>query len=283
MNDTGSAINSDVAAFQFLVDAGVDFLIDAEPRNRLAPPPEPAPAERTDEPHGQTVTAASVAPRAARPEPIDGEQRAAETAKTIAPACNSLDELRQALESFEGLAIRSTATKLVFADGNPDADIMIIGEAPGREEDRTGKPFIGESGKLLDRMLGAIGIDRTQVYITNTVLWRPPGNRKPNPVETAAMLPFLIRHIELVEPKLIMLAGGAALSALFGVESKITRDRGKWRDYEASYGTVPLLPLYHPAYLLRQPSLKREAWADLRAFRARAHELGLGSLSETNN
>lgn len=275
MNDTGSAINSDVAAFQFLVDAGVDFLIDAEPSNRLAPPPEPAPAERTDEPRGQTVTTAFVAPRAARPDPIDGERRAAETAKTIAPACNSLDELRQALDTFEGLAIRNTATQLVFADGNPDADIMIIGEAPGREEDRSGKPFVGESGKLLDRMLAAIDLDRTGVYITNTVLWRPPGNRKPNPVETEAMLPFLIRHIELVQPKLIMLAGGAALSALFGMEARITRERGKWRAYEASFGTVPLLPLYHPAYLLRQPSLKREAWTDLRAFRSKAQELGL--------
>jgi uracil-DNA glycosylase family 4 len=277
MNDTGPAINSDVAALRFLVDAGVDFLVDAEPRNRLAPPPEPDapethPPGMNDGPPPKTVTRP---PRAARPEPIDGERRAAETAKTIAPACTSLDELRQALEGFEGLAIRQTATQLVFADGNPDADIMIIGEAPGREEDRSGKPFVGESGKLLDRMLGAIGLDREKVYITNTVLWRPPGNRKPNPVETEAMLPFLIRHIELVEPKLIMLAGGAALVALFGMDAKITRERGKWREYQASYGTVPLLPLYHPAYLLRQPSLKREAWADLRALKSKAVELGL--------
>lgn len=277
MNDTGPAINSDVAALRFLVDAGVDFLVDAEPRNRLAPPPEPA-APETHPPgmnDGQPPQTVTRPPRAARPEPIDGERRAAETAKTIAPACTSLDELRQALEGFEGLAIRQTATQLVFADGNPDADIMIIGEAPGREEDRSGKPFVGESGKLLDRMLGAIGLDREKVYITNTVLWRPPGNRKPNPVETEAMLPFLIRHIELVEPKLIMLAGGAALGALFGMDAKITRERGKWREYQASYGTVPLLPLYHPAYLLRQPSLKREAWADLRALKSKAVELGL--------
>ena len=278
MNDFGRAINDDVAALRFLVDAGVDFLIDAEPRNRLAPPPEPPKDVSTqpgmsDAPRQRSVTAA---PRPARPEPIDGERRAAETARSTAPGCNSLDELRQALERFEGLSIRQTATQLVFADGNSEADIMIIGEAPGREEDRVGKPFVGESGKLLDRMLGAIGLDREAVYITNTVLWRPPGNRKPNPAETEAMLPFLIRHIELVEPKLIMLAGGAALSALFGMDARITRERGKWRDYPASFGAVPLLPLYHPAYLLRQPSLKREAWADLRAFRAKAGELGLG-------
>lgn len=277
MNDTGPAINSDVAALRFLVDAGVDFLVDAEPRNRLSPPPEPTAAERPPSGMFDGSPLQSVTPpvRPARPEPIDGERRAAESAKVLAPVCSSLEELRQTLEGFEGLAIRQTATQLVFADGNPEADIMVIGEAPGREEDRHGKPFVGESGKLLDRMLGAIGMDRNTVYITNTVLWRPPGNRKPNPVETETMLPFLIRHIELVEPKLIVLAGGAALSALFGMEARITRERGKWRTYEASFGPVPLLPLYHPAYLLRQPSLKREAWADLRVLRAKAAELGL--------
>ncbi|WP_416898893.1 MAG: uracil-DNA glycosylase [Minwuia sp.] len=274
MDDAGDTFKADVAALQFLVDAGLDVIIEATPQNRLAPPepapPPAAPAMREEAPRQRLVTEP---PR--RPEPADSDRQAAETAAQIAPACNSLDELRAALEGFHGLAIRETATQLVFADGNPEAEIMIVGEAPGREEDRIGKPFVGESGKLLDRMLAAIGLDRTTVYITNTVLWRPPGNRKPNPSETAAMLPFLIRHIELVQPKAMMLAGGAALSALYGMEARITRERGRWRDYEASFGTVPLLPLYHPAYLLRQPSLKREAWADLRAFRTKCGELGL--------
>ena len=283
MNDTGETFKADVAALQFLVDAGMDVIIEAEPQNRLRPPeaapaaqptaaPQPTPVMRDDAPRQRIVTEP---PR--RPEPIDSDRQAAETAAQLAPACKSLAELRAALEDFRGLAIRETATQLVFADGNPEAEIMIVGEAPGREEDRIGKPFVGESGKLLDRMLAAIGLDRTSVYITNTVLWRPPGNRKPNPAETAAMLPFLIRHIELVQPKAMMLAGGAALSALFGMEARITRERGKWRDYPASFGAVPLLPLYHPAYLLRQPSLKREAWADLRAFRKKCGELGIGS------
>lgn len=269
MNDTGATFNSDMTALQFLVDAGLDMLVEAEPQDRLAPPPAP---EIQDAAAARTVTR----PPPVRPEPLDGEQQAAQTARQIAPACSTLEELRQALEGFEGLSIRATATQLVFADGNPEADVMIIGEAPGREEDRRGLPFVGESGKLLDRMLAAIGLDRDTVYITNTVLWRPPGNRKPNPVETQAMLPFLIRHIELVQPKAIMLAGGAALSALFGMEARITRERGKWRTHEADFGPVPLLPLYHPAYLLRQPSLKRDAWTDLRAFRRKLDELGAG-------
>ena len=152
---------------------------------------------------------------------------------------------------------------------------MVVGEAPGRDEDRLGKPFVGESGKLLDRMLAAIGLDRTSVYITNTILWRPPGNRKPTPAEVDAMLPFLRRHIDLVAPKAMLLAGGSALSALFGFEARITRERGRWREYQAAHGMVPVLPLFHPAYLLRQPSLKREAWADMLAFRAKLDELGL--------
>ncbi|WP_417517336.1 uracil-DNA glycosylase [Minwuia sp.] len=273
MNDMTGTFEADVAALQFLIDAGLDVAIDATPNDRFAARPEPAPPAPAPDTTRQ-ASAPAARPSAGAP-PIDSDRAAVAAAAAIAPACGTLDELRNALESFEGLAIKDTATRLVFADGNPEADIMIVGEAPGREEDRVGKPFVGESGKLLDRMLASIGLDRSTVYITNSVLWRPPGNRKPNPSETEAMLPFLIRHIELVEPKLMMLAGGAALSALFGMDARITRERGKWRDYDASFGTVPVLPLYHPAYLLRQPSLKRDAWADLRAFRTRAQALGL--------
>lgn len=266
MDDRDDGFKSDLAALQFYVDAGVDVVIDAEPRNRLAPPPEPAPAVEDARP---ARAVAESAPRQAPAREVDSDRQAVATAQQIAPACATLDELRAALERFEGLAIRQTATQLVFADGNPEAEVMIVGEAPGREEDRQGKPFVGESGRLLDRMLGAIGLDRTSVYITNTVLWRPPGNRKPNPSETQAMLPFLVRHIELVRPKIMMLAGGAALSALFGMEARITRERGKWRAYEASFGTVPVLPVFHPAYLLRNPAAKKETWADMLAFAER--------------
>lgn len=186
-----------------------------------------------------------------------------------------LEALRAALDGFQGLAIRETATQLVFADGNPQADIMLIGEAPGRDEDRLGRPFVGESGKLLDRMLAAIGLDRQSVYITNTVLWRPPGNRKPTPAEVTAMLPFLVRHIELVAPKAILMVGGSALSALFDFDARITRERGRWRDYPSANGPIPALPMFHPAYLLRQPQLKRQAWQDLLNFRERLDALGI--------
>lgn len=272
MDDWEAGFKSDLAALQFFVDAGVDIVIEEEPADRLAPPPAPEP------PVADVRSARAVARSAPRQAPageVDSDRQAVASARQLAPNCASLDELRAALENFDGLAIRQTATQLVFADGNPEAEVMIVGEAPGREEDRQGKPFVGESGRLLDRMLAAIGLDRSTVYITNTVLWRPPGNRKPNPSETQAMLPFLVRHIELVRPKIMMLAGGAALSALFGMEARITRERGHWRVYEASFGPVPVLPVFHPAYLLRNPAAKKESWADMLAFREKCEELGV--------
>ncbi|MDF1722498.1 MAG: uracil-DNA glycosylase [Minwuia sp.] len=281
MTDTAHQFQADLAALAFLVDAGLDIAIGSEPTDRLKPPPEP---ERTPR--------ATAAPSEPQPRPqmpptrqvirqesdeVVSERQAAITAQQLAAQCSDLTALRQALEGFQGLAIRETATQLVFADGNPDADVMLIGEAPGRDEDRIGRPFVGESGKLLDRMLAAIGLDRQSVYITNTVLWRPPGNRKPTPSEVTAMLPFLVRHIELVAPKLLLLTGGSALGALFDFEARITRERGRWRDYPAQAGPIPALPMFHPAYLLRQPALKRQAWADLLSFRQKLDELGIAT------
>lgn len=283
MTDTTSQFQADLAALAFLVDAGLDVAIDSESANHLKPPPEAAPANLATPPATATST-----PQARQPQPgparqairqesdaVVSERQAAITAQQLAAQCTDLAALRQALDGFQGLAIRETATQLVFADGNPDADVMLIGEAPGRDEDRIGRPFVGESGKLLDRMLAAIGLDRQSVYITNTVLWRPPGNRKPTPAEVTAMLPFLVRHIELVAPKALLLTGGSALSALFDFDARITRERGRWRDYPAQGGPIPALPMFHPAYLLRQPNLKRQAWADLLSFRARLDELGV--------
>ncbi|PJK27542.1 uracil-DNA glycosylase [Minwuia thermotolerans] len=273
MDDREARFKSDLAVLQFYVDAGVDVAIEAEPHDRLAPPP-PVPAPQVEDVRPARVVTAGT-PRQTPASEIDSDRRAVASAQRIAPACETLEDLRAALEQFEGLAIRQTATQLVFADGNPEAEIMIIGEAPGREEDRHGKPFIGEAGRLLDRMLGAIGLDRDSVYITNTILWRPPGNRKPNPAEIQAMLPFLKRHIELVRPKVMVLAGGTALSALYDVEARITRERGKWRVYEASFGPAPVLPIFHPAYLLRNPAAKKESWSDLLALQAKCAELGI--------
>jgi DNA polymerase len=159
---------------------------------------------------------------------------------------------------------------MVFADGNPKADIMVIGEAPGSDEDRQGKPFVGVSGQLLDRMLAAAGYDRTSIYITNVLNWRPPGNRKPSPSEVALSLPFLHRHIELIDPKLILLSGDSAAKALTGRAEGITRLRGKWYDLVLPSGkTYQALATFHPAFLLRSPAMKREAWQDILALKAR--------------
>jgi uracil-DNA glycosylase family 4 len=186
-------------------------------------------------------------------------------ARETAKAATDLAALRAALEQFDGCALKKTATNLVFADGNPAAEVMLIGEAPGADEDRQGKPFVGVSGQLLDRMMAAIGLDRSTFYITNVCFWRPPGNRKPTEAELAAQLPFVTRHIELVQPKVLVLVGGSSAQGLLGLNDGITRLRGRWFEYRsANLSTpIPTIPIFHPAYLLRQPGLKREAWRDL--------------------
>jgi DNA polymerase len=188
-----------------------------------------------------------------------------------AQAAQSLSELRAALESFDGCPLKATATNLVFADGNPRARVMLVGEAPGADEDRIGRPFVGVSGQLLDRMLAAIGLDRTSVYITNTIFWRPPGNRTPTPAETAACLPFVERHIELVAPEVLVLAGNAAAKTLLLRNEGITRIHGRWFEYQSAGMSrpVPTMPIYHPAYLLRSAGQKRDAWRDLLLIRDR--------------
>jgi uracil-DNA glycosylase len=176
-----------------------------------------------------------------------------------------LAELEAAVSSFEGCALRKTATHTVFADGTPHAPVMVIGEAPGGDEDRLGKPFVGRSGQLLDRMLAAIGLDRqTNVYITNILFWRPPGNRKPTEAEIALCLPFVWRHIALGMPRVVLLSGGTATSAILGRAEGITKLRGKWFDLAVPGvdSPVPALTTYHPSFLLRTPSRKSESWRD---------------------
>jgi DNA polymerase len=187
------------------------------------------------------------------------------TATHIAAECKTLDDLRRAMEAFDDLPLRRTARSTVFADGNPEAAVMVIGEAPGQEEDRQGLPFVGKSGKLLDRMLASIGLDRDSVYITNVVPWRPVENRKPTVDEVAVCLPFVTRHIDLVDPQLLILLGGASASALLARHEGINRLRGRWFDYSAPGlpRPIPAMATFHPAYLLRTPAAKREAWRDL--------------------
>ena len=188
----------------------------------------------------------------------------AASARDLAESAEDLAALEAAVRAFEGCALKQTAISTVFADGNPAAPLVVVGEAPGADEDRLGRPFVGRAGQLLDRMLGAIGIDRQSAYIMNVLYWRPPGNRKPTPVEIAACLPFVQRQIALVRPKVVLLAGGTAVSALLGLEG-ITRLRGKWFDLALPGlpDPIPALATFHPSYLLRTPKSKKEAWRDL--------------------
>lgn len=210
--------------------------------------------------------------RRAAPAPVftDSLAEAAQSARTLAAGATTIEELAALVAGFDLCPLKRTATTTVFMDGNPEAPLMIVGEAPGAEEDRLGRPFVGRSGQLLDRMLAAIGLDRTTVQITNVIYWRPPGNRKPTAAEIAACLPFVLRHIVLAHPKVLVLAGGTACGALLGQEG-ITRLRGRWFDLKIPGfdSPIPTLPMFHPSFLLRAPERKRDAWRDLLALKAR--------------
>ncbi len=249
------------------IEAGVDLALDESPHDRFAESAAPAPRRA---PAAIAAPAAPTAAYEARPAPaaVAAPDEAARSARDSAAAAATLEELRAELERFAGCGLKATATQLVFADGAPGARIMFVGEAPGGDEDRIGRPFVGRAGQLLDRMLAAIALDRAQVYIANVVPWRPPGNRTPTPQETAVCLPFIRRQIALCAPRLLVCLGGSATQTLLGVKEGITRARGVWRDYQADDGgTIPALPMFHPAYLLRTPAAKRQAWADLRKLR----------------
>ena len=198
----------------------------------------------------------------APPSPEAAVMAAREAAKSAA----TLEVMRALLESFEGCALRATATQLVFADGNPKARVMFVGEAPGRDEDIAGLPFVGRSGKLLDRMMEAIGLDRTQAYIANIVPWRPPGNRTPTPHESAICLPFILRQIELADPDILVCLGQPSTQTLLGTKEGITRTRGRWLRFHTGSREIRALATYHPAFLLRSPLQKRLAWRDFLAL-----------------
>ncbi|MFC3267304.1 uracil-DNA glycosylase family protein, partial [Camelimonas abortus] len=204
---------------------------------------------------------------AAAPGLASGAEELALQAGALARAARTLDELRAAMEQFEGCALKRTAKQLVFADGVANARLMLVGEAPGAEEDRIGRPFVGRSGQLLDRMLAAIGHDRSSVFIANTVPWRPPGNRTPTPQESAICRPFIERQIELVNPQVLVCLGGPAAQALLGVRDGILRVRGRWSVCQAGERRIRAMPTLHPAYLLRSPLQKRLAWRDFLAVK----------------
>jgi len=208
--------------------------------------------------------------------PLISPQVAQNTAHQSASSATSLKELKDAMEAFEGCALKYTATNTVFGDGNPEARVMFIGEAPGADEDRQGLPFVGQSGQLLDKMLSTIGLTRENFYITNIIPWRPPGNRQPTPAEAEACLPFVQRHIDLVNPDFLILVGGTAAKTLLGGRDGIMRMRGAWRDYTTEAGRkIKIIAIFHPAYLLRSPGQKREVWRDLIKIKHSLMEAGM--------
>nr|WP_321445346.1 uracil-DNA glycosylase [uncultured Cohaesibacter sp.] len=202
-----------------------------------------------------------------------GSATLVEDARQMAARAQTLAELRQALAKFEGCSLKLSAKSLVFGDGNPEADVMFIGEAPGRDEDLQGVPFVGRAGQLLDKMMAAIKLDRSNSYITNILPWRPPGNRKPSIDEQAMLQPFIHRHIELVNPKLLVFLGGTAAQQLLDSKDGIMRLRGRWRTYSAAGRDIPVMSTLHPAFLLRTPAQKRAAWQDLLEVAAKLDSL----------
>lgn len=260
------------AALELQIAWGADEALDDAPADRLAAPaPRPAATAPAEPPPAARPAAPPIAFRPAGTAPP-----ALARAETLAAACATLDDLREAIRAFDGSMLRETATNLVFADGVHDAGLMFVGEAPGAEEDRLGKPFVGPSGQFLDRMLASIGLDRARDFaITNILPWRPPGNRTPTDAEMLLFLPFVRRHIALARPRHVVLLGGTAAKTLLGAKDGITRLRGRWHDLDIpGLGTVPALATLHPAYLLRTPIAKRDAWADLLLLRRTLDEAG---------
>ncbi len=269
----------------FYSEAGVDAVLDEAPADRFAEPagksrgtaaptdtaaPDreplsipPPPVPRAPRP---TIGPSELARRGAAPAP-PAPDSAIMAAREAARSAADLDALRAILDGFEGCALRTTAKQLVFADGNPQARIMFVGEAPGRDEDIEGLPFVGRSGKLLDRMMAAIGLDRSSAYIANIVPWRPPGNRTPTPQESAICLPFMQRQIELANPDILVCLGGPSAQTLLGLKEGITKSRGRWFKYNTGKREIRALATFHPAFLLRSPLQKRLAWRDFLAIK----------------
>jgi DNA polymerase len=273
------AFYAEAGAYDALVEEPVNrFEENKRPAVEAAPLPLPAKNWERESPtsmppsprFSQGEGPAPTSPKAAVP---DGAQAA--LARELAANSATLDELREHMARFEGCNLKFTAKNTVFADGNPDAAVMLVGEAPGRDEDVEGLPFVGRSGQLLDRMLAAIGLDRTSVYIANVIPWRPPGNRTPTPHEAEICRPFIERQIELAGPKLLITLGGPSAKLLLNTVDGILRLRGNWRSHVTASGvSIPTMPTLHPAYLLRNPAHKKLAWRDFLEVKAKLKQLG---------
>ena len=302
MPATPEDLNAVATMLSWQVSAGADEAIEERPLDRYKaslafPAAKSAPAQLSEAPLVQVqpvaaptapikpaspppaarpATKPAPKPATAAPAPLP-KSAAAASARELANAARSLDELVEALAAFDGCALKKTATNLVFGDGNPNARVMFVGEAPGADEDRAGKPFVGVSGQLLDKMVSWIGLDRTRFYITNIIYWRPPGNRTPTSDEVAACQPFIARHIELVNPAVLITVGGPSTEALLRRGEGISRAHGRWFDYQTPglATPIPAMPMFHPAFLLRSAGQKRGAWRDLLMLEQKLAELGI--------
>lgn len=265
--------NDSLAALAWLVEAGAEETIGDTPVDRFVTrPPSALPAKPSAAIHRPLPSP----PAAAAPDLLKAaDNDSIGSAMSLAAAAATLADLKAAVENFDGCALKKNSAHTVFADGNPASRIMFIGEAPGAEEDRRGLPFVGRAGKLLDRMMAAINLDRNSAYITNVLNWRPPQNRDPSPEEAAMCLPFLRRHIELVNPGIIVLLGAVAARHVMGFSEGIMKLRGRWLEYRVGNVMVPVIATLHPAYLLRQPAHKKLAWRDLQAAEQKMLSLGL--------
>ena len=257
---TGGEAKAAASLFAWYEAMGVDEAIGDEPVDRFAAAAAPK-TDKTPQRQAETTRPRPAPSTPAGPAPQDLD------------AVTTLKELEALVGQFEGCALKRTAKNTCFYRGSTDARIMLIGEAPGRDEDLQGKPFVGRAGKLLDRMLESIGLDESSVYITNTIYWRPPGNRTPTPEEIGSCAPFLSRQIELLEPDVMVLLGGAAAKSILDVTDGIMRLRGRWKIYKSGDRDIPTLATLHPAYLLRKPGEKRLAWQDMMMLKERLESL----------
>lgn len=263
----GGTMQERLEILEWYLDAGVDTLLEEKPVDRFAESAVAGAQTGSD-------TASPVSPKPTLKAPVSQpavlpDAQAAGSAREAAAAAGNLSELRTAIEQFDGCNLKRTANSTVFADGNPQARVMLIGEAPGREEDLQGLPFVGRAGQLLDRMLAAIGLDRESAYISNVLPWRPPGNRTPTPQETEICRPFIERHIELANPEFVVMLGGSSAKTLLKTSEGIMRLRGRWTEVATGQLSLPALPTLHPAFLLRQPAHKKLAWQDLLSLQQR--------------
>lgn len=283
------------SALEWYVDHGVDEALGEEAQDRTKMTQKATLYQKnlvSADSQSLAAEAAAVSPLPAPSKTTTvsmlGKADAQAEAVKLAAAANTLEALRQAIADFDGLAVKKTATNMVFSDGNPEADIMLIGEAPGADEDRQGKPFVGISGQLLDKILACVDLSRNAenvknaVYISNILNWRPPGNRTPSPAEIAVSLPFIEKHIMLVQPKIVILCGGVSAKTLLRVDQSISKLRKTWHQYQPqtqgldNSGTpIAAIATYHPAYLLRTPIQKRAVWIDMLSLDAKRAELGL--------